>query len=123
MFQDFKLLPNRTVYDNVAYALQVIGEPRSQIRRKVPEILRLVGLQAKIHSYPDELSGGEQQRVAIARAFVNHPPLLLADEPTGNLDPRPRSGSCSCSTGSTAPGRRSSSSPTIATWSTRCAAA
>ncbi|MQA73625.1 MAG: cell division ATP-binding protein FtsE [Solirubrobacterales bacterium] len=87
VFQDFKLLPNRTVYDNVAYALQVIGEPRSQIRRKAPEILRLVGLQAKIHSYPDELSGGEQQRVAIARAFVNHPPLLLADEPTGNLDP------------------------------------
>ncbi|MDX6582021.1 MAG: cell division transport system ATP-binding protein [Solirubrobacterales bacterium] len=87
VFQDFKLLPNRNVYDNVAYALQVIGEPRSQIRRKVPEILRLVGLQAKIHSYPDELSGGEQQRVAIARAFVNHPPLLLADEPTGNLDP------------------------------------
>jgi len=87
VFQDFKLLPNRTVYDNVAYALQVIGEPRSQIRRKVPEILRLVGLQSKIHNYPDELSGGEQQRVAIARAFVNHPPLLLADEPTGNLDP------------------------------------
>jgi cell division transport system ATP-binding protein len=87
VFQDFKLLPNRTVYDNVAYALQVIGEPRSQIRRKVPEILRLVGLQAKIHNYPDELSGGEQQRVAIARAFVNHPPLLFADEPTGNLDP------------------------------------
>jgi cell division transport system ATP-binding protein len=87
VFQDFKLLPNRTVYDNVAYALQVIGESRSQIRRKVPEILRLVGLQAKIHNYPDQLSGGEQQRVAIARAFVNHPPLLLADEPTGNLDP------------------------------------
>jgi cell division transport system ATP-binding protein len=87
VFQDFKLLPNRTVYDNVAYALQVIGEPRSQIRRKVPEILRLVGLQTKIRNFPDELSGGEQQRVAIARAFVNHPPLLLADEPTGNLDP------------------------------------
>jgi cell division transport system ATP-binding protein len=87
VFQDFKLLPNRTVYDNVAYSLQVIGESRQAIRRKVPDILRLVGLSTKLHNYPDELSGGEQQRVSIARAFVNHPPLLLADEPTGNLDP------------------------------------
>ncbi len=87
VFQDYKLLPNRTVYDNVAYSLLVIGEPRSEIRRKVPDILRLVGLSTKLHNYPDELSGGEQQRVSMARAFVNHPPLVLADEPTGNLDP------------------------------------
>jgi len=87
VFQDYKLLPNRTVYANVAYALQVIGESRESIRRKVPDILRLVGLSTKLHNYPDELSGGEQQRVSIARAFVHHPPLVLADEPTGNLDP------------------------------------
>jgi cell division transport system ATP-binding protein len=87
VFQDYKLLPNRTVYDNVAYALQVIGASRSEIRKKVPDALRLVGLADKVKNYPDQLSGGEQQRLSVARAFVNHPPLLLADEPTGNLDP------------------------------------
>jgi cell division transport system ATP-binding protein len=87
VFQDFKLLPTRSVYDNVAYALQVIGASRADIRAKVPDALRLVGLADKLNNRPDQLSGGEQQRLAIARAFVNHPPLLLADEPTGNLDP------------------------------------
>jgi cell division transport system ATP-binding protein len=87
VFQDFKLLPSRTVHDNVAYALQVTGGSRKEIREKVPDILRLTGLSTKLHNYPDQLSGGEQQRVSIARAFVNHPSLLLADEPTGNLDP------------------------------------
>jgi cell division transport system ATP-binding protein len=87
IFQDFKLLPSRTVHDNVAYALQVTGGKRREIREKVPDILRLTGLSTKLHNYPDQLSGGEQQRVAIARAFVNHPPVLIADEPTGNLDP------------------------------------
>ncbi len=87
VFQDFKLLPDRTVYENVAYALQVTGASRKEIRAKVPDILRLTGLSTKLHNVPGQLSGGEQQRVSIARAFVNHPPLLLADEPTGNLDP------------------------------------
>jgi cell division transport system ATP-binding protein len=87
VFQDFKLLPNRTAAENVAYALKVQGESTNAVRRKVPEVLNLVGLAHKMSSYPDELSGGEQQRVSIARAFVNHPPLLICDEPTGNLDP------------------------------------
>jgi cell division transport system ATP-binding protein len=87
VFQDFKLLPNRTAAENVAYALKVQGENSTAIRRKVPEVLNMVGLTHKMSSLPDELSGGEQQRVSIARAFVNHPPLLICDEPTGNLDP------------------------------------
>jgi cell division transport system ATP-binding protein len=87
VFQDFRLLPNKTVHQNVAYALQVIGASRSRIRQTVPETLRLVGLDGKEKRLPHQLSGGEQQRVAIARAFVNRPPILLADEPTGNLDP------------------------------------
>jgi cell division transport system ATP-binding protein len=87
VFQDFKLLPNRTAAENVGYALKVQGESRNSIRRKVPEVLTLVGLPDKMNSFPDQLSGGEQQRVSIARAVVNHPPLLVCDEPTGNLDP------------------------------------
>jgi cell division transport system ATP-binding protein len=87
VFQDFKLLPTRTASENVAYALKVQGESASSIRRKVPEVMNMVGLSHKMNSLPDELSGGEQQRVSIARAFVNHPPLLVCDEPTGNLDP------------------------------------
>jgi cell division transport system ATP-binding protein len=87
VFQDFKLLPSRTAAENVAYALKVQGENANSIRRKVPEVMNMVGLSHKMNSLPDELSGGEQQRVSIARAFVNHPPLLVCDEPTGNLDP------------------------------------
>jgi len=87
VFQDFKLLPNRTASENIGYALRVQGESNVQIRKKVPEVLNLVGLAHKMNSRPEELSGGEQQRVSIARAMVNHPPLLVCDEPTGNLDP------------------------------------
>jgi cell division transport system ATP-binding protein len=87
VFQDFKLLPNRTTTENIGYALRVQGESSAQIRKKVPEVLTMVGLAHKMNARPEELSGGEQQRVSIARAFVNHPPLLVCDEPTGNLDP------------------------------------
>ena len=87
VFQDFRLLPRKTVYENVAFAMQVIGKPTKEIRSVVPETLELVGLDGKQKRMPDELSGGEQQRVALARAFVNRPEILIADEPTGNLDP------------------------------------
>ena len=87
VYQDFKLLPDKTVYGNVAFALECIGKPRSIIKTQVPEVLRLVGLAEKMDNYPDQLSGGEQQRVSVARAMVNRPPLLVCDEPTGNLDP------------------------------------
>ncbi len=87
VFQDFKLLPNKTAYENVAFALEVIGRPAHVIRQQVPQVLDLVGLSKKRDHFPNELSGGEQQRVSIARAFVNRPLILLADEPTGNLDP------------------------------------
>ncbi|MDP8900276.1 MAG: cell division ATP-binding protein FtsE [Actinomycetota bacterium] len=87
VFQDFKLLPNKTAAENVAYAMEVTGQPRRVIRTKVPQILDLVGLSGKMDKFPEMLSGGEQQRVSIARAFVSQPPILVADEPTGNLDP------------------------------------
>lgn len=87
VFQDFKLLPNKTVYENVSFALEVIGKPRYMTKNQVEDVLKLVGLGNKMERYPNEVSGGEMQRVSIARAFVNHPPILLADEPTGNLDP------------------------------------
>lgn len=88
VFQDFKLLPNKTAFENVAFALEVIGKSRHVIRTQVPEVLRLVGLEDKMDKLPDQLSGGEQQRVSIARSIVNRPPILICDEPTGNLDPQ-----------------------------------
>lgn len=87
VFQDFRLLPNKTAYDNIAYAMEIVGASRREIRRQVPNVLSMVGLTHKANMYPNELSGGEQQRVSIARAIVNNPAVLIADEPTGNLDP------------------------------------
>jgi len=87
VFQDFRLLPNKTVFENVAFAMQIIEASNREIRRNVPMVLSMVGLQKKAKAYPNQLSGGEQQRTALARAIVNNPPILIADEPTGNLDP------------------------------------
>jgi cell division transport system ATP-binding protein len=87
VFQDYKLLPKKTVYENIAYAMEVVGKRPREIKKRVNEVLDLVGLKHKLRSFPDELSGGEQQRVAIARSIANAPKLLIADEPTGNLDP------------------------------------
>ena len=87
VFQEYKLLPNKTVYENIAFAMEVVEAPKRLMRRNIPAVLALVGLQKKANAYPDQLSGGEAQRVAIARAIVNNPPILLADEPTGGLDP------------------------------------
>ncbi len=92
VFQDFRLLPNKTVYENVAFAMEIIGKPKSEIERKVPKILALVGLGERADNFPHEISGGEQQRVSIARAIVNSPSLIIADEPTGNLDVETSSG-------------------------------
>ena len=86
VFQDFRLLPNKTVYENVAFAMEITGKKKKDIQRKVPKILSLVGLSERANNYPNEISGGEQQRVSIARALVNSPSLIIADEPTGNLD-------------------------------------
>ena len=88
VFQDFRLLPNKTVYENVAFAMQIVEASPKEIRRNVPMVLSMVGLSRKARAYPNQLSGGEQQRTALARAIVNNPPILLADEPTGNLDPK-----------------------------------
>ena len=87
VFQDFRLLPNKTVYENVAFAMKIVQAPTKEIRRNVPAVLSMVGLEKKYKAYPNQLSGGEKQRTALARAIVNKPPVLLADEPTGNLDP------------------------------------
>ncbi len=88
VFQDFRLLTDKTVYENVAFAMEIIGEPKKVIKRRVPTILSIVGLQDKANSFPDQLSGGEQQRVALARALANNPKTIIADEPTGNIDPK-----------------------------------